>query len=157
MIYNFKTLAEAYKSNIKGNIGVNSDGSAYIETEDRTIEEICACKWKEIEEIREYKYSNGVFVEGHWWQTSIMAKIRYMGAASLGFAFPGMDWKTMSGEIVGLTGALASKIMVAVATQDGLIFKAAQDHKRAMEESENPCEYNINIGWPESFGEYIET
>lgn len=157
MIHKFNCLADAYSSGKKGNIGVNIDGTAYIDTDDRPIEYICACKWKEIEEIREYKYGNGVFVDGHWWQTSIMAKIRYMGAASLGFAFPGVGWKTMNGDVVGLTGSLASKIMIAVANQDGLIFKVAQDHKRDMEASEDPCEYDINIGWPETFGEYIET
>lgn len=157
MIHTFKSLADAYNSDIKGLIVVNGDGDICIETDSRAKEDICVCKWKQIEEIREYKYGNGVFVEGHWWQTSLIAKIRYMGAASLGFAFPGVDWKTMNGDIVGLTGPLSSKIMIAIATQDGLIFKAAQDHKRAMEESAFPCEYDINIGWPETFGEYIET
>ena len=157
MIHSFNSLVDAYSSPIKGNIGVNADGTAYIETDDRPIEEIMADKWKEIEEIREYKYNNGVKVGEYWFQTSTWSKINYMGAAMLGAAFPGTDWKTMTGEEVWLTGQLAGQIMAAIAVQTDAIFKAAQAHKTAMMESEDPSIYDFSGAWPETFGEYIET
>ena len=157
MIYNFNCLADAYVSDIKGNIGVSIDGSAYIETDDRPINEMISEKWRQIEAMREAKYSNGVKVGGYWFQTSAWSKINYMGAAMLGDAFPGTDWKTMTGETVLLTGQLAGQIMVAIAGQTDAIFKAAQSHKEAMMSSEDPSVYDFSEGWPETFGEYQET
>ena len=157
MIHKFNCLADAYSSDVKGVIGVNSDGTAYIETDDRPIEIIQAEKWQQIEAIREAKYNNGVKVGGDWFQTSAWSKINYMGAAMLGDAFPGTDWKTMTGETVLLTGQLAGQIMVAIAGQTDAIFKAAQSHKEAMMSSEDPSVYDCSTGWPETFGEYQET
>ena len=156
MMYRFESLSNAYNSEIKGVIGVDSQG-AYIEIDDRSKEEILADKWKKIEEIREAKYSNGVKVGEYWFQTSTWSKINYMGAAMLGDAFPGTDWKTMTGEIVLLTGQLAGQIMIAIAGQTDAIFKAAQAHKESMMASEDPSVYDFSEGWPETFGEYQET
>ena len=157
MIYNFNCLADAYVSDIKGNICVNIDGTAYIETDDRSIDEITSEKWRQIEAVREAKYSNGVNVNGYWFQTSAWSKINYMGAAMLGDAFTGTNWKTMSGELVWLTGQLAGQIMAAIAGQTDAIFKAAQSHKESMMASEDPSVYDFSEGWPETFGEYQET
>ena len=69
MIYRFNSLLEAYSSTIKGLVGVDSQG-AYIETDDRPVDEIRSEKWRQIEAMREAKYSNGVKVGGDWFQTS---------------------------------------------------------------------------------------
>lgn len=150
-------LAEAYAITGMKTVICSHDG-IYVQM--ATPEEIEAermNKWRQIEAMREAKYSNGVKVGGYWFQTSAWSKINYMGAAMLGDAFPGTDWKTMTGEIVPLTGQLAGQIMAAIAGQTDAIFKAAQSHKEAMMSSEDPSIYDFSEGWPETFGEYQET
>ena len=132
------SLEEAYAMQGMKTVMCGSDGVfVYIATpEEIEVERIN--KWRQIESMRESKYSNGVKVEGYWFQTSAWSKINYMGAAMLGDAFPGTNWKTMSGELVWLTGQLAGQIMAAIAGQTDAIFKAAQSHKDAMMASEDP-------------------
>ena len=151
------SLEEAYSMSGMKTVTCSSDGVfVYIATPEE-IEAERINKWRQIEAIRESKYNNGVKVGGYWFQTSSWSKINYMGAAMLGDAFPGTDWKTMTGETVLLTGQLAGQIMAAIAGQTDAIFKAAQAHKEAMMSSEDPSVYDCSIGWPETFGEYQET
>ena len=115
-------------------------------------------KWRQIEAVRDSKIANGVLVNGFWWQTSVNARIRYMGAAAMGAEFVATDtWKTMTGEKTTLTGSIAAQIMMAVAVMEKDVFAAAEFHKTAMMASEDPSIYDFSGGWPDTFGEYIET
>lgn len=151
------SLEEAYAISGMKTITCGPDG---IFVHIATAEEIEAeriNKWRQVEAMREEKYNNGVKVGEYWFQTSSWSKINYMGAAMMGAAFPGTDWKTMSVEVVSLTGQLAGQIMAAIASQTDAIFKAAQAHKDAMMISEDPSIYDFSTGWPDTFGEYSET
>ena len=151
------TLDDAYKITGMKTVTCMPDGVYVEKATPEQIEAERKIKWGQIEAIREAKYTNGVKVGAYWFQTSLTARMRYMGAAALGAGFPGADWKTMSGDIARLTGTLAGQIMTAIATQDEKIFKAAQAHKDAMSAASDPSIYNYNVGWPETFGEYMET
>ena len=146
-------------ANINGmkKVSCGPDGIFVTMATDEEIEAERINKWRQIEAMREEKYNNGVKVEGYWFQTSSWSKINYIGAAMMGAAFPGTDWKTMSGEVVTLTGQLAGQIMAAIAGQTDAIFKAAQTHKDAMMTCDDPSVYDFSTGWPETFGEYHET
>ena len=151
------TLEDAYAISGMKTIICGSDGVfVYIATPEE-IEAERINKWRQIEAMREEKYNNGVKVGEYWFQTSAWSKINYMGAAMLGEAFPGTNWKTMTGELVWLTGQLAGQIMAAIASQTDAIFNAAQTHKDAMMSSEDPSIYDFSTDWPETFGEYQET
>ena len=150
-------MEEAYGLSGMKTIICGSDGIFVHIATPEEIEAERINKWQQIEGMREAKYNNGVKVGEYWFQTSAWSKINYMGAAMLGAAFPGTDWKTMSGEVVTLTGQLAGQIMAAIAGQTDVIFKAAQAHKEAMMVSEDPSVYDFSTGWPETFGEYSET
>lgn len=150
-------LAEAYAITGMKTVVCGHDG-IYVQI--ATPEEIEAerlNKWRQIEAVREEKYNNGVKVGEYWFQTSAWSKINYMGAAMMGASFPGTNWKTMSGEEVWLTGQLAGQIMAAIAGQTDAIFKAAQAHKESMMTCDDPSVYDFSEGWPETFGEYVET
>ena len=151
------SLEEAYAMQGMKTVICDSDGIFVHISTPEEIETERKNKWRQIEAMREAKYSNGVKVGEYWFQTSAWSKINYMGAAMLGDAFPGTDWKTMSGELVWLTGQLAGQIMAAMAGQTDAIFKAAQAHKESMMASEDPSVYDFSEGWPETFGEYSET
>ena len=153
-----KDLNEAYAISGMKTVICGADG-IYVEM--ATPEEIEAermNKWRQIEAVRDKKCANGVFVNGFWWQTSVNAKIRYMGAAAMGELFVATEsWKTMSGEKTTLTGGIAARIMMAIAASDAAVFKVAEDHKTAMMAVEDPSVYDFSEGWPETFGEYQET
>ena len=81
-----------------------------------------------------------------------------MGAAAMGDLFIATEsWKTMTGEKTTLTGKIAAQIMMAVAVMEKDVFAAAEYHKKALMESEDPSIYDFSEGWPDTFGEYIET
>ena len=151
-------LAEAYARTGMKTVICGADG-IYVEM--ATPEEIEAerkNKWRQIESVRDLKIANGVFVNGFWWQTSVNARIRYMGAAAMGESFVATEsWKTMTGEKTTLTGGIAAQIMMAIAASDAAVFKAAEDHKTAMMACDDPSVYDFSTGWPETFGEYTET
>ena len=150
-------MEESYAISGMKTIICGSDGIFVHTATPEEIEAERINKWRQIEGMREAKYNNGVKVGEYWFQTSSWSKINYMGAAMMGVAFPGTDWKTMTGETVLLTGQLAGQIMAAIAGQTDAIFKAAQAHKESMMASEDPSVYDFSEGWPETFGEYQET
>ena len=151
------SLEDAYAISGMKTITCGSEGIFVHIATPEEIEAERINKWRQIEAMREEKYNNGVKVGEYWFQTSSWSKINYMGAAMLGAAFPGTDWKTMTGEEVWLTGQLAGQIMAAIAGQTDAIFKAAQAHKESMMASEDPSVYDFSGGWPDTFGEYQET
>lgn len=149
MTYTFGTLADAYASDIKGVVGINADGTAYIETDDRPIEEIRADKKSQVEALRDSLYEQGVKVDDYWFQTSLWSKISFLGIAAMGKDYPG--WKTMAGEVVTITAVMAGQIMAATGTQTALIHANCEAHKQAIEKATELYNYDINTGWPEVF------
>ena len=60
-------------------------------------------------------------------------------------------WKTMAGDFVEMTPALAGQIFAAVAASDQAIFAVAEQHRAAMEASEEPWAYDYSTGWPRTY------
>ena len=149
MIYKLDCLAKAYASGIKGVPGVNLDGSAYIETDDRSIEEIRDEKKRQVEELRDSLYEQGVKVDTYWFQTSLWSKINFMGIASGSKNYPG--WKTLDKQTVTITPAMAGQIMDAIGVQTAAIHTACEAHKAAIDKATDLYGYDINTGWPETF------
>lgn len=149
MIHSFNSLVDAYASPIKGNIGVNADGTAYIETDDRPIEEIRAEKKKQAEDLRDSLYEQGVKIGDYWFQTSLWSKINFMGIAAIGKDYPG--WKTLDKQTVTITPVMAGQIMDAIGAQTSLIHEACETHKAAIEDAVELYKYDISTGWPEVF------
>ena len=151
-------LGEAYAITGMKTVICRSDGIYVWVATPEEIEAERLNKWRQIESVRDSKIANGVMVNGFWWQTSVNARIRYMGAAAMGSEFVATtEWKTMTGEKTPLTGSLAAQIMMAIAINDAAIFQAAEQHKESMMASEDPSIYDFSEGWPETFGEYQET
>lgn len=149
MIHKFDFLSDAYASDIKGLVGVTSDGTAYIETDDRPIEEIRAEKKRQVEYFRDSLYEQGVKVGGAWFQTSLWSKINFMGIAAMGKDYPG--WKTLDKQIVTITGVMAGQIMDAIGVQTAAIHATCEAHKTAIDNATDLYGYNMSIGWPEVF------
>lgn len=151
MIHKFNCLADAYGSSTKGIVGVNADGSAYIETDDRPIEEIRAEKKDQVEALRDILYEQGVKVDAYWFQTSMWSKINFMGIASGSKNYPG--WKTLDKQTVTITPVLAGQVMDAIGLQTAAIHSACETHKANIDATTELYNYDMSVGWPEVFWE----
>ena len=63
------------------------------------------------------------------------------------------QWKTKSGEFVGMTGNLALAMFQAGMAQQQAIFTAAEIHKAKMRACAEPWNYDYSAGWPKIYGE----
>lgn len=64
-----------------------------------------------------------------------------------------VQWKTRSGEFVGMSGNLALAMFAAGMEQQKAIFTAAEMHKAKMRACAEPWNYNYSAGWPKIYGE----
>ena len=64
-----------------------------------------------------------------------------------------VQWKTRSGEFVGMSGNLALAMFAAGMEQQKAIFTAAETHKLQMRASAEPWNYDYSAGWPKIYGE----
>ena len=100
------------------------------------------------------KYA-GVKVGDHWFHSDDPSRIQQMALSMMGAAMPaGIMWKTMAGDFVEMTPALAGYIFAAVAAGDQAIFAVAEQHRLAMEASDDPAGYDYSTGWPQTFEEW---
>ena len=64
-----------------------------------------------------------------------------------------VQWKTRSGEFVGMSGNLALAMFAAGMEQQKAIFTAAETHKLQMRACAEPWNYDYSAGWPKIYGE----
>ena len=64
-----------------------------------------------------------------------------------------VQWKTRSGEFVGMSGNLALAMFAAGMEQQKAIFTAAETHKAKMSALAEPWNYDYSAGWPKIYGE----
>lgn len=64
-----------------------------------------------------------------------------------------VQWKTRSGEFVGMSGNLALAMFAAGMEQQEAIFTAAEMHKAKMRACAEPWNYDYSAGWPKIYGE----
>ena len=63
-----------------------------------------------------------------------------------------VQWKTRSGEFVGMSGNLALAMFAAGMEQQKAIFTAAEMHKAKMRACAEPWNYDYSAGWPKIYG-----
>jgi hypothetical protein len=130
----------------------NADGT--YDATPRPRDQVTAPVWNRIQARREYVKAGGVQVAGKWFHTDDASRIQQIGMAMMGASIPpGLQWKTMDGTFVAMTPELASQVFQAVAALDIAAFTAAEQHRAAMEVSENPFEYDYSAGWPIAFAD----
>ena len=105
--------------------------------------------WEAIKAERERRKQGGVNVQGHWFHTDADSRIQHIGLVMMGANVPeDLRWKTMSGEFVAMTPALAMQIFQAVAEHDMTVFSIAEMHRARMEASPEPWAYDYSTDWP---------
>jgi hypothetical protein len=109
--------------------------------------------WERIKTERDRRTQQaGYQVNGHWFHSDTFSRTQQLGLVIMGPNMPpGVQWKTMTGEMVTMTPALAGQIFAAAAASDIAIYTAAETHRAAMLASADPDTYNFSGGWPPTF------
>lgn len=109
--------------------------------------------WERIKTERDRRTQlAGYQVNGHWFHSDTFSRTQQIGLVIMGPNMPpGVQWKTMTGEMVTMTPALAGQIFAAAAASDIAIYTAAEAHRAAMLASADPDTYNFSGGWPPTF------
>lgn len=110
--------------------------------------------WERIKTERDRRKYAGVRVGENWFHSDDPSRIQQMALSMMGAAMPaGIMWKTMAGDFVAMTPTLAGQLFAAVAAGDRAIFAVAEQHRLAMEASDDPAGYDYSVGWPLAYGE----
>lgn len=112
-----------------------------------------AAAWEAIKTERDRRTQQGGYKVGpHWFHSDTFSRTQQLGLVMMGANMPpGVKWKTLSGDMVDMTPALAQAIFAAAAASDVTIYAAAEAHRLAMLASETPETYDFTGGWPASF------
>lgn len=105
--------------------------------------------WNAIKAERDRRQVLGVKVGANRFHSDDKSRIQQLGLVMMGAGIPaGLQWKTLDGEFVVMTPALAQQIFGATAASDQAIFAAAEMHRQAMMASAAPATYDFSAGWP---------
>lgn len=108
--------------------------------------------WEHIKAERDRRKAGGVKVGAKWFHTDDASRIQNMTLNMMGASIPAnLQWKTMDGSFVTMTQVLAGQVFQAVALLDMQAFTKAEEHRIAMEASNDPANYDFSAGWPASF------
>jgi hypothetical protein len=111
-------------------------------------------KWREIQAERDMRRISGAPVGQYWFHSDDASRIQHLALVMMGENMPtGIMWKTMSGTFVEMTASLAQQIFTSISQRDVQIFAVAEQHRFAMEASENPRDYDFSANWPAIYGE----
>lgn len=154
-LYAYENEAERDQWGTPGLIAISDEEAEAIRNPPPSREQREQAAWNAIKAARDIRTSNGGYKVGnHWYHSDTFSRTQQMGLVMLGASLPqGVQWKTLSGEKVAMTPALAQQIFAAAAASDIAIFSAAEAHRAAMRASADPATYDFSGGWPPVFGE----
>lgn len=118
--------------------------------------------WEAIKAYRDLLLRSDISVAGSIFHTDSDSRIQFLALKSLAdaaIAAGGTSdtpltvrgntimWKTVSDEFVPMTAGLAQSIVTAIAEREYDVFMAGEQHKAAMEASEDPGSYDFSGTW----------
>lgn len=122
--------------------------------------------WEAIKAERTRRQFGGVHVNGHWFQTDVDARIKFLALkdkardALQSGAVPGtllyqlgkpIQWKSYTNEFVPMSVALAIELVAATSDLDAAAFTNAEVHRQALLRSNDPAAYDFSSGWPDIY------
>jgi hypothetical protein len=109
---------------------------------------------EQIKTLRDRKVQLGGYrVGANWFHSDTFSRTQQMALVMMGAGMPAdLKWKTMSGDFVAITPALAQQIFAAAAARDAALFFCADVLSRQVDAAEDPMAVDLSAGWPESFG-----
>lgn len=120
--------------------------------------------WQSIKSERELRKDGGAKVGGYWFHSDEASRIQHLGLTIAGIkalqeggtletVLSPTPWKTMSGEKVLMTVAMAFSVFQAGFVLDGTLYAVAEEHKAALVASSAPASYDFSSGWPERYAD----
>lgn len=111
-------------------------------------------KSNEVTFIREQKGQLGGYKVGtHWFHSDTFSRTQQLGLVMMGATIPeSLQWKTMSGEYVAMNQSLATQVFQSAIAQDIALFAHGETLKQQINASDDPANFDITVGWPETFG-----
>ena len=111
--------------------------------------------WYAIKQMRDDRLEHGGFKVGtNWFHSDVYAQSNYTDLLMMGANIPaGLMWKTMSGSFVLMNQLLAQQILGAKSMQKSVAFARAEQHRAAVDLSDDPLNYDYTTAWPPIFGE----
>lgn len=100
---------------------------------------------------RDRRKHGGTLVDGHWFHSDVDSRLQQLGLFVMGESVPAVPWRTMGGEFVTMSQALAAAIFYAVAVNDAALFARAEVLRAAVAAAADPRTVDINAGWPATF------
>lgn len=142
-------------------LGANWDGQKFTNPINPQIK---TDMWEAIKGERDRRTQGGYPVSTWWFHSDAYSLAQQQGlilaamqakaaGADMSAPLSSEPWKTMSGEKIVMTGALALQLLPAAIAQQAAIYAVAETHKAAMEASTDPGSYDFSTGWPKIFGE----
>lgn len=134
------------------------------EPEVKALAERRAAVWSQIRVERTRRENGGVQVAGHWFQTDVDSRIRFIrldakaaaalasgGTAATVLTVAGQDlhWKTAENGLVPMTAGLAQSIATAIENLDAAAFARGEVLREIVDASDDPELVDIDSGWPE--------
>lgn len=135
--------------------------------EDEELEKTKERVWQRIKKERDRRMDGGFKVEVStgvfkWYHSDPKSRTQHLGLTIAGMkvlqeggtletVLSSTPWKTMSGEKVPMTVAVAFSVFQAGFMLDGALYAVGEEHKAAMEASSDPLSYDFSTGWPEEF------
>lgn len=111
--------------------------------------------WTLIKQERDRRKSDGGYKVGtYWYHSDDTSRIQQLALVMLGAGMPNnIMWKTMSGDFILMTPALAGQVFQAAMVSDMTVFTVAEQKKQAMMALADPRTHNHLSGWPPIYGE----
>ena len=127
------------------------NGRVNVIKKEITKSDICADMWQKIKAERDARGLGGFKVGNKWFHSDPDSRTKWLGMVLAGQTLPKIPWKTMDGTFVDTTPALAMQVFQQAFTLDTTLFSVAEDHKKKMENSQDPATYDFSDGWPEHY------
>jgi hypothetical protein len=124
----------------------------------RTADELASLRgtlWEQIKTERDRRTQTGGYqTGGHWYHSDVFSRTQQLGLVLLGANIPANTlWKTMSGDLVTMTQALAAAIFGAAAASDVAHFSHAEALREQINAAADPATVDITAGWQKVYGE----
>ncbi|HDL2964657.1 TPA: DUF4376 domain-containing protein, partial [Mannheimia haemolytica] len=115
-----------------------------------------------INALRDEKSAGGVFVEqlGKWFDSDDKAQKKLLGLkATMDLIGTEMtvDWTCADNtDFEGFGKAHLTAVIAAILQAENHNHTIARQHKAALEQAENPLEYDYSAGWTKTYADYLE-
>lgn len=157
-----RTVGTAKDERYYDNVTIREGAVITITSTPKPREGIISKVWEAIKAHRDVLLRSDISVQGHIFHTDSDSRIQFLalksiadtvlaggGALETPLTVRGATimWKTVSDEFVPMTAGLALTIVATIAEREYDIFMAGEQHKAAMEASEDPGSYDFSGAW----------